>query len=405
MKKSLLKFIKYFLFFVGIIFFFLFFLFFGIELSVPYYSYTEPKPFHGNKIYNPYEKNYQIKWLKTNFHAHSNRWKNITPASHNTPEEIYSVYKKLSYDFIEISDYQNINKYNNSLESYIPEYEHGFNVKKNHQVLIGAKNVLWFDYPFFQTINHKQFIIDLLKKENTLVTIAHPDIRSAYTINDIKFLCNYDLIEVLNRASESSQLWDTLLSNGKPKFLLADDDVHDVNQIGLISRCCTFVGAEDLKNENIINALKTGCSIGADISDESNDNLNDRAKKLKEISLPKSIKIINDTLIIEMLDSIKEAAFIGQNGKRHNSELVYSKIAKCKIQDEDTYIRTVIYEKNGIRLFLNPIYKYQDLPITKEDYKIDILKTSLLWFISALIYFTLIFFFIKTAKFIKRKIH
>ena len=403
MKNTLLKLIKYFFFSIGIIFLFLFFLFFGIELFVPYYIYKEPKHFHGNKIYNPYEKQNQIKWLKANFHAHSSRWKKITPASISTPEEIYSVYKKLNYDFIEISDYQNINDYNNSLKSYIPEYEHGCNVRKNHQILIGAKKVLWFDYPFFQTINHKQFIIDLLKKENTLVTLAHPDLRGAYTLNDIKFLCNYDLIEVLNRASESTQLWDTLLSNGKPKFLLADDDVHDVNQIGLISRCCTFVGIEDSKKENIINALKTGCTVGVDIKDEPNENLNIRIQKHKEIILPKSIKIIKDTLNIEMSDSVQEIVFIGQNGKRQNSQFIYSKIAKCKIKPEDTYIRTIIFEKNGIRLFLNPIYKYQDLPITKEDYKINVFKTVLFWLMSALAYFLLAFFVIKITIFIKRK--
>ena len=372
----------------------LFFLSLGIELCVPYYNFRESKPFHGNKIYNPYESKYPIKWLKANFHAHSDKWKALTPACSSTPEEIIAAYKNFGYDIAEISDYQHINNYNNKSETYIPCYEHGFNKRKTHQLCLNAENVLWFDYPFYQTINHKQCIINLLKSENNLVVLAHPDLKSAYSFNDIKYLCNYDLIEVLNRASESTELWDAVLSAGKAKFLLADDDVHDVKDISLIGRCCTFVGSEDTKKENILNALKTGCAIGVDMKDKPNENLTSRLKKHKEIILPKSIKIIKDSLILEMNDSVQSIAFIGQNGRGHITDF-NGKIAKCSINTNDTYIRTVIYEKDDIRVFLNPVYRYEDSPVIKEDCTIGIFKTILLWTLSAIVYFTLLFFAIK----------
>ncbi len=45
-----------------------------IYLSVPTYSFKEPRPFSGEYLYNPYQDMYPDQWKKYHFHCHSRRY-------------------------------------------------------------------------------------------------------------------------------------------------------------------------------------------------------------------------------------------------------------------------------------------------------------------------------------------
>ena len=137
-------------------------------------------------------------WRKVNFHFHTRAWGGITSGRQNTNELFWETYKKLGYDAPFISNYQQISKFNKDSAFYIPVYEHGFGIRKKHQVCIGAKKVLWFDLSLFQDLDHKQFILDLLRDDNEIVAIAHPGWDNGYPPEHLKYLTNYNLLEVLD---------------------------------------------------------------------------------------------------------------------------------------------------------------------------------------------------------------
>ena len=89
--------------------------------------------------------------------------------------------------------------------NFIPTYEHGYNVYKTHQVCIGAERVLWTDLIFFQTKSMKQWIIDQLDQDCEIVSLAHPLLLNGYTVDELRFLTNYEMMEVLNNLRISNR--------------------------------------------------------------------------------------------------------------------------------------------------------------------------------------------------------
>jgi hypothetical protein len=334
--------------------------------TAPVYDFPVPQPFSGNQIYNPYKGMDSTQWKKANFHFHVHAWGGLTSGRNNTVDEFWKTYKKLGYDIPCISDYQQINPFNKDSVFYIPAYEHGFGLRKKHQMLIGAKKVLWLDYSVFQNRNHKQHILNLLRDRSEIVAIAHPDWEGGYTTEDMRLLSNYDLIEVLDNNWRSVPLWDAALSSGHPAFILADDDAHDISNPYQIGRCCTFINAPTLHSADILKSLKEGKAFGADIYMSDGETFDLKAERARKIPLLKGVDLRDDTLWITTNREAVKFVFIGQNGK--TKKLVrFTKKAWYRIRPEDTYIRTEImffnyYGGAGTIFYLNPVFRYNGTP-------------------------------------------
>ena len=332
--------------------------------TCPVYDFPQPRLFAGDKIVNPYERMDSTAWKKANFHFHARAWMGITSGRNNTTAAFWSTYKKLGYDLPCISDYMKINTFNKDSVFYVPAYEHGFGVRKKHQLLIGARKVLWFDYSLYQNIHNKQHILDLLRPQNEIVAIAHPDWEGGYTPEDLYYLSNYDLLEVLDNNWRSIPLWDAALSSGHPAYILADDDAHDIADPYKIGRCGTFINSPTRDATSMMQALKSGNAYGADIFMGTKYTFDQKALDTKSQAYPVSIRVRRDTLFITMSDTVQRFKFIGQYGKCMKYSF-FGKSAWYKIQPEDTYIRTEIvtynrFRYNGTVLYLNPVYRYQD---------------------------------------------
>ncbi len=358
-----------------------------IYFTAPVYDFPSPQPFTGEKIYNPYEGMDSTHWKKANFHFHANAWGGLTSGRNNTVEEFWKTYKMLGYDVPCISDYQRINSFNRDSSFYIPVYEHGFGLRKKHQMVIGAKKVLWLDYSIFQNRNHKQHILNLLRDQSEIVAIAHPDWEGGYTPDDMKSLSNYDLVEVLDNNWRSVPLWDTALSSGHPAFILADDDAHDIADPYQIGRCCTFINSPSLHSADLIRALKEGKAFGADIYMSTGETFSEKAKRMRTIPVLKSVEVRNDTLWIKASREAVKFVFIGQNGK--TKKLVrFKKMAWYRIQPEDTYIRTEIMFFNrfggaGTIFYLNPVFRYNGVqPVNALQAEINYPRTWILRLLS-----------------------
>jgi len=328
------------------------------------YTFPEPQPFSGPVWYNPYDKMDSLHWRRTNLHMHSHAWGGFTNGSGNDNHEVWDLYKRLGYESIGISNYQYIDTLFSNEPFYIPVYEHGYGLFKSHQLCIGAKKVVWYDLPFGQNVHHKQYILNRLHEHCEMLSINHPAFFGGYSTHDFKYLSNYDLLEALNGYRNSIPYWDTALSAGKPAFLMANDDMHDLSSPGEVSRRFMVVNSPDNKRESILSALKKGNAYGVHILMPLDETFEGKLARFDTLPEVREVSVNGDTLSISLSTKALEIRFFGQNGKLL-SKKAGSKHASYIMKPEDTYVRAVaIYttpnDPEGITLYLNPVFRTPD---------------------------------------------
>jgi hypothetical protein len=360
---------------VKLLFIMLFIAFFLIYAWAPVYDFPEPRPFSGDKFYNPYQNIDSTAWKKGNFQIQSKVWRGITNGRNNSSDAIHAVYKQLGYDIIVISDYMKINRFGSESKNYIPVYEHGFGLRKTHQVCIGAGKVSWMDYPFYQNRNHKQHVINILKENNKAVALAHPDLKTGYTREDMHYLTNYDLIEVLNQCSFSINHWDAALTAGHLAYIVASDDAHDVFKPDEVGMVCTFINSASLRGDDVIDALIKGKAYGVDVFMEEGSDLAKKAEDHKKLPLVTSVVMKDDTLFVSVSEPFHDIIFFGSN--RTNKKMTTgSKTAFYKFSPGDAFIRAEITFPGTTRYYLNPVIRYSgNEPLRPSKPGINLAKT------------------------------
>jgi len=359
-----IKFIKKIVMVAG--FFLILFIILGLieYLKCPIYQFPDPIPFQGNRWYNPYSE-LDSTWFKGNFQVQSHSWGGLTNGWDDA-RSIYQHYKNLGYDIIAISDYQKINRFDKLGINYIPVYEHGFNIGKRHQVLIGANEVNWNEFIFWQNIHQKQHILKKLRTRNPFVVIAHPRLLDAYNHRDLFYLTDYDAIEVLNHFRISEKLWDAALSAGKPVWIIGNDDSHDITNPAETGVCWTMIQSKSTRTDDVVDALKKGKMYGV----TGNGGFND-------IHLSQ-LQIKNSELMIACDQPARKIRFIGQGGvTRYVVENVSQ--AKLTLAIDDTYIRIEV-ESERCKLFLNPVFRYEAEPLTRAAAMVEPVQTNLFRF-------------------------
>lgn len=353
----------------------LFITFYLIYAWAPVYDFPEPRPFSGDKFYNPYHDIDSTAWKKGNFQIQSKVWWGITDGRNNSSEAIHAVYKQLGYDIIVISDYMKINKFGSETENYIPVYEHGFGLRKTHQVCIGAGKVNWMDYPFYQSRHHKQHVINILKENNKAVVLAHPDLKTGYTLEDMRYLTNYDLMEVLNQCSFSINHWDAALTAGHLAYIVANDDAHDIFNPVEVGMVCTFINSASLRGDDVIDALIKGKAYGVDVFMEEGSDLAKKAEDHKKLPVVNAVVMKDDTLFVSVSEPFHDIIFFGPN--RTNKKMTTgSKTAFYKFQPGDAFIRAEITFPGTTRYYLNPVIRYNgNAPIQPSKPGVNPTKT------------------------------
>ena len=402
--KILLKISKYF-FLIIILILSIFLLWQSVlYISSPVYTFLPSSPFNGKKIYNPYQNTDSAKWKKGVFHLHSNAWSILTDGRKNDKDTILDRYKTLGYDLVSLADYQKISKLNDDKISVISSYEHGYNLRKTHQLSLGVDRVTWKDFFFYQNINHKQDMIYTLKERCKVLSINHPRMNNSYTAEDLKYLRGYNLFEAMNHLRFSIDLWDTVLSSGIPAFIIANDDCHDIYNPTLFGMCCTFIQDETHNTDSILNNLKCGHAYGVELAFPSKDILV-RAEYHKNIPKLHCVELEGDTLMRVITNHpSKVVYFIGQNGIKLDSVFDSDK-AEYHIKEKDSYIRTEIFFEDHTRLLLNPLFKYDNEKVFEIINPVNKKATFIkrLVYISVLtLLFAFILWFRKSLK--KRKI-
>ena len=384
-KMTMKKFFKYCLYLILAFIAFLI----AMNIFVPVYVFDEPVPFHGDYLLNPYQDIDSTYWECCNFHGHTRQYGGVTNGRNNGNAVYDSMYRLFGYDHVGISDYNKVNGYENGKDpGFIPGYEHGYNVWKTHQVCLGTKKVRRIDYFFYQTLSHKQHMLNKLAEQNRVVAVAHPSfVDGSYNVRDMKYLSNYKILEVLNGFVNSPEHWDMALSNGHLVYLIADDDTHDVLKVNDIALRITYLNAKDNDANQLYDALLSGKAVGIDFDLDRQEKMDHKVERFKrDIPYLNSAKLNGNDFAVSVTKPIRKDEFIGQNGivlkeENHTKEDTVFNVS-YQIQPSDQYVRTVLTFFDGTTMWLNPITRHESPDITKQRLDhISYTWTAALWMV------------------------
>ena len=373
-----------------------------VYLSVPTYSFKEPRPFEGEYLYNPYQDMNPDQWKKYHFHCHSRKFFGLTNGRKSTETAIDSVYQALGYDHYGISDYMGINTHGTDREDYIPAYEHGYGlIRKTHQICIGAEKVYWPDFLFMQNLNMKQHTINKLAERSRFVMPAHASFTKGYKVGEMKLLSNYRLLEVLNPYGNAFEHWDMALSNGHRVYALGDDDTHNITDYHEVCHNLTMINTESLDAESVYEALDKGLCYAVEF-----DNyyyypltLAQKVKEAHELHHLTRAQLVGDTLFVETsAETMRNVQFIGQSGKVLK---VMDSVATAYyvIQPEDHYVRTRIDINGRNFLYLNPVTRHPtSIVVDRRLGSINYAQTVLYWLVYAVAFVAFGWYLFKKMK-------
>lgn len=309
---------------------------------VPVYEWAPRQPFTGHSWYNPFARA-PLVWARANFHIHTRTWGGLTEGYQEAPA-IQRVYKRLGYAWIGLSDYQRVNP-----ASPLPLYEHGWNLGKIHQLCFWPSQVVWWDFPFGQTLAMRQFVLERLRPVTGFLVLAHPRFMRSYTGPHLAQLGGYEAIEVLNRFGDSVAEWDSALSSGHFAPILAHDNVHDVeNPHQLMSRWTEVLLPEKAPVESLRAALFEGRTVG--YRNRTPFPIQGPYPRLQQV------EIVGETLLRIKLTLVADSLrLIGQGGEVR--QVVYrTDSLTYAIRPNDTYLRLEAYTAQ-VELYASPLVR------------------------------------------------
>lgn len=319
----------------------------------------------GTTLNNPYQNVDFSKPEIANFHGHSKAWGGLTNGKH-TQAFASKRYDSLGYTLTYLSQYHKIEKPVRA-ENQFSVYEHGINIKKTHQLILGNKAVVWKDYLLPQNRHQKQHILNLLARDtNNIVVLNHPGIRGGYTLDDMKYLQNYDMIEVLRPNSNFIAYWDTALSYGHPVSIMGNDDFHNVANNKEVGNCLTLVYTSSEKKRNgVLLSLKKRRTAAVQLSQNSNSNLSERAAKINRLhKLIQRISLAKDTIIT----AVNEPMQITWKGHIGSIKTVKEKTIDTLIfPATESYVRLEFTTHDSIVIFFNPIIRTRNDKIPSRE--------------------------------------
>ena len=327
----------------------------------PVYDFPHPKPFSGSHFYDPYA-GVDGRWLAGNFHAHARAWYGLTNGNQSAAG-VRERYRAMGYSVVTVSDYQHVAAGRPGDPTYIPVYEHGYNVAKTHQLAIGARHVVWDDFVLWQSIHHKEFVLKKLKRASELVAIAHPELRAGYSLDDFRYLTSYDLLEIRSHFGTAVPDWDVALSNGHPVWAIGDDDSHDADDPGQTGGTWTMIASDSRDRESVIDALRAG-----------RDYVVKGRRGQSDVTL-RGLEMRGDTMTVRCSAPVSSIEFVGQDG-RHLASALNTADASYVMKPGDSYVRTVITTA-ATKMYLNPVLRYDGAQLPHPAATLDVKGTWL----------------------------
>ena len=315
---------------------------------VPVYMFPAPTPFAGQILYNPYDGLGQ-RWQRANFHAHSRAWGGVTSGVQSA-DELRAAYVARGYDVIGISNYHQITRADGD-SAFLPIYEHGFSIRKTHQLVIGARRVLARDFPLWQTTQAKQYLLTRLRDSFALTAVVHPYLRTGYGVAQLAALSGYDLLEVRSHWADASAWWDAVLSAGNPIWAIGNDDSHDVGKPREVGVVWTEVNAATAAPAAILSALRRGrMYVVAGVTGKT-------AARLESV-------VVHGDTVTTRFDQSMDTIEVITDGGTVRSKVSGSQDVSYVVTSADHYARVIATSPGGT-LYINPVLRSTGTPVPR----------------------------------------
>ena len=397
------KILKYFIYTLSFIILFSLLICFTVWSIIPVYKFPEAVSFTGDKFYNPYKDYDNTHYYRANFHGHSRLGGGLTNGRANSEEDVFKAYRDLEYGFATVSNYHHITSKPPYYDfPYVPAQEYGINIFKTHLLLIGTKRKEYFDQPLWQGADTIQYRINRVKPYNEIVTLAHPAFVNGIEVDYMAQITGYDLMEVVNTFANSVSHWDKALSSGRPAFLLASDDTHNVFRNTDIGRNITMIPLNpDTEADKLYDTLKSGAAYAVTVPHII--AILDRSEKLRVLNThPQllSMQVADNTLNIKLNRMVDKIVFSADNGQVMAE---YDNVSESSynIADNNSYVRATVYFDNGSTAYFNPVIRTNnggglkpDMPQVLVNYPLSIIK----WIFTAVVFLSILYFIARKLK-------
>ena len=306
----------------------------------------------------------QKKWFKGNLHTHTTK-----SDGDAEPEKVTSWYRRHGYDFLVLSDHNHLTlldygagrrRFKRPLmvpgEEVTAQILHG--TVPIHIGAIGISRVV-------EPIDADGIVRTIQANVNSIVEaggipcIDHPNFKWAFDHHAIKQVVGASLIEVFNGHPgtnnngapgkySAEQIWDGVLSAGRPIFGVAADDSHSYHDFSFESRGnpgrgWVVVRAEELSTEAIVEGLGSG-----DFYASTGVKLTDLETSVAGISL--AIEPFKDGVY----DMEYVTAFTGRDGAVLSEHAGLD--ASYSINGDEGYVRATVTSSNGHKAWTQPVF-------------------------------------------------
>lgn len=321
------------------------------------YDFVPAEPFSGDDIFNPYANfDTNVGWKRTSLHTHT-RVEGLLNECDHSVEEAWTKYRDFGYDIVGISNHNEITPHP-AQEQDIRIYEHGYNLRNFHKLVIGTERVNRFDalYPIFPS--QAQWQLDMLGMESELLQLNHPS-RSA--LLDSAMLCRiggYDIMELSGFYDFlENRHWDWALSAGRYSFALLNDDLHYLDRSGRFAVRCSMLGANSCTKEAIISTLRSGCFYSVRVPDYGAGDWSVKREANKSLPEVRNIGLRGDTIFMRLSEPAEQIRVIGQD---HTllSRVAHSDSIAYIMQCNDAYARFVASYPDSLIIMTNPFARY-----------------------------------------------
>lgn len=358
-------------------------IFFGLVIIIlcifsvsPIYRWEEPRPFSGDKIYNPYAgSDSATVWKRATFHTHTKVDKGINECPYY-PDVVYDDYMALGYDIVAFTNHNalTVHPYDDRLDLH--GYEHGYNLFKLHNNVFGTPKVQKYDIliPIFDS--QKQFKMNLAGRDVEFFVLNHPDRTLGITPKTMERLSGYRLIEgdsgfQERDGGEGTHLrhWDEALSAGRYVHNALSDDNHDSKNPERIARRCTWINTPSAEYRDVKGALLSGnfYSMRTPVGIPT-----DSLPRISDIALR------GDTIQLSLSGPAESIEVISQGGE------IKERLSDCAraqyiMEPDEPYIRLTARYSDGTVIYTNAFARYTDgdTPYKPIEHPINWLLTIL----------------------------
>ena len=300
-----------------------------------------------------------LRWYKGNIHTHT-----AESDGDAEPRKVVSWYRKHHYDFLVLSDHNHVTllDYQSGIRRLkkplmIPGEEVSVNLEGGtiavHINGIGVERLVE-PIDAGDVVSTLQANIRAIVDAGGIASINHPNFKWSYDHESINQVTGASLLEIFNGHPyanlyggpghhSSEEIWDKVLSTGKPIFGVATDDSHNYKDFSPShsnpGRGWVMVQSAALDKESILEALSAGnfyASTGVNLSklEVSQHGVSLEIEQERDLIYTTRFTTVNGNLLAEV------------NGLT----------ADYRSTGKETYIRATVVNSSGTKAWTQPVF-------------------------------------------------